>query len=107
VIGDLGPYISLDDSDIWVPRTVPYLEARRVARSAIQEYGNRLVYVGKTEADLLGFSRDCLCDEVCELANRCRKCGAAEYECACAEPDLEDWDICRVPAWHFRQEEPA
>lgn len=104
--GDVGPYMEMDGPGIWVPRTVPYLKARQIARSGIQEYGYRLVYVGKTDAALLGFSRDCRCDEVCELAGRCRSCGASEQECACETPDPEDWDICQVPAWHFRQEEP-
>ena len=106
MIGDEGPYMEMDGPSIWVPRTVPYLEARRVARSGIQEYGDRLVYVGKEDADLLGFSRDCRCDEHCELANRCRICHLDEVECGCATPDPEDWDICRVPAWHFRAVEP-
>ena len=102
--GDPGPYTD-DDGDVWVPRTVPYLEARRVAKTADHEYDDRLVYVGKVDANLLGFVRDCLCDEHCELAERCRSCGAGESMCACETPDPEDWDICRVPAWHFRWEE--
>lgn len=106
MIGDPGPYMEYDGPNIWVPRTVPYLEARRIARTGIQEYGDRLVYVGKSDANLLGFSRDCRCDEVCELANRCRTCGENESWCSCETPDLEDWDACLVPAWHFRSEEP-
>ena len=105
--GDVGPYVELAGPHIWVPRTVPYLKARNIARSAIQEYGNRLTYLGKTDADLLGFTRDCLCDEVCEMANRCRTCGHDQVECECDVCDLEDWDVCRVPAWGFREDEPA
>ena len=91
--GDPGPYVSFEDSDIWVPRTVPYLEARSVARSAIQEYGATLRYIGKTDSILIGFTRDCRCDEACELANQDHD----DYDPALA-------DTCRVPAWHFREE---
>lgn len=99
--GDPGPYMN-DDGDYWVPRTVPYLEARRIARSCAEVDGwCKFVYLGKSDSNLLGFTRDCLCDEDCELSNRCRVCHLAEWECECEEPDLEDWDICLVPAWHF------
>lgn len=93
MIGDPGPYVSLNDCDIWVPRTVPYLEARRIAREAIQD-DSRLVYIGKTEATLLGFSRACLCEEMCHFEIEDRD----DYDPAAR-------DTCRVPAWHFRQEE--
>lgn len=105
MIGDEGPYVAMDVPDIWVPRTVPYLRARQVARTGLSDWDDRLVYVGKEDAEMLGFTRDCLCDEVCEMANRCRICGSDEVECACDEPDQEDWDICRAPAWHFRSVE--
>lgn len=101
MIGDPGPYVQLDGPAVWVPRTVPYREARQIAQNANQEYGQRLRYCGKVDAELLGFSRDCRCDEVCEMANRCRKCEQSESWCECEEPDLEDWDICTVPAWKF------
>lgn len=89
--GDPGPYISPDDDDIWVPRTVPWHEARAVARGAVQEYGCVLKYVGKCEATLFGFARDCRCDETCELTDEERD----DHD-----PDLAD--ACIVPAWHFR-----
>ena len=89
--GDEGPYMN-DDGDIWVPaRTVPYLEARKIARTGVQEYGDRLVYVGKSEATLFGFTRDCLCDESCEDARD-------------ENDEPTGWEPCRVPAWHFRSE---
>jgi hypothetical protein len=90
--GDRGPYVEVNGSGVWVPRTVPYLEARRIAGEAAA-FGDKL--------ELLGFSRDCRCDEVCELANRCRVCGLDQAECECAAQDLEDWDVCYVPAWAF------
>lgn len=100
--GDPGPYMN-DDGDVWVPRTVPWGHARRVALTGVQlDFWQRLRYVGKEDANLLGFTRDCRCDEVCELANRCRSCGSDEQECACATPDQEDWDICSVPAWRYK-----
>ena len=104
--GDPGPYMEMDGPGIWVPRTVPYLEARRIARTGIQEYGDRLVYRGKVIANLLGFSRDCECDEVCEMANFCRTCRQNESWCECEAPDLVDFDVCMVPAWHFEAVEP-
>jgi hypothetical protein len=99
--GDPGPYMETDGSGVWVPRTVPFREAWNVARQAVDNYGDVLRYRGKVDATLLGFTRDCQCDEVCELANRCRKCQQNESWCECEEPDLEDSDICMVPAWHF------
>ena len=98
--GDEGPYVQMDGPLVWVPRTVPYLRARRVAQTANQDNA-RLVYRGKVDADLLGFSRDCQCDETCEMANRCRTCGANQSWCECLAADYEDWDVCRVPAWKF------
>lgn len=89
--GDLGPYIAIDGPDIWVPRTVSYLRARAVANEAIQTYGNRLHYIGKDDADLLGFARDCRCEEVCELREQNDKQAGATP--------------CRVPAWHFEEVE--
>ena len=92
--GDEGPYIN-DDGDVWVPRTVPYLEARKVARGGYYEFGrDRLVYIGKEDSYLLGFTRDCGCEETCY-----------------GGPVNEEWDqpdpdpACKVPAWHFRLEE--
>ena len=102
--GDPGPYMETDGHGIWVPRTVPYLRAREIAKSGM-DYGDRLVYVGKEDAALLGFARDCDCDETCELADRCRVCHYSEWECECETPDPEDHDICHVPAWHFEQVE--
>jgi hypothetical protein len=90
--GDLGPYVATDGPDIWVPRTVPYLRARAVASEAIQTYGHRLHYIGKDDADLFGFTRDCQCEEVCEARYR-------DDEPTGARP-------CRVPAWHFEEVEP-
>ena len=103
--GDPGPYTN-DDGDVWVPRTVPWRQARGVASEVPVESYQRLRYIGKSDADLLGFTRDCSCDEVCEMANRCRTCGADQVECGCDVSDPEDWDICRVPAWHFEIVEP-
>ena len=103
-IGDPGPYIN-DDGDVWVPRTVPYLEARQLVRGAEHEFDDRLTYEGKQDVSLFGFARDCLCDEHCEMAGRCRTCHAGEGECGCWAPDPEDLDICRVAAWHFRWDE--
>jgi hypothetical protein len=94
VIGDTGPYQN-DDGDVWVPRTVPYLEARHIARSGSYDDGrDRLVYVGKSDADLLGFVRACQCEEQCYG-------GPVTEEYGEPEPD----PACRVPAWHFRLEE--
>ncbi len=88
MIGDVGPYMEMNGPRVWVPRTVPYLRARVIAKEAIQEYGQRIAYVGKTDSDLLGFTRDCLCDEVCAL-----------------QTDRDDEPTgdtsCRVPAWAF------
>lgn len=84
--GDTGPYVEMDGPLVWVPRTVPYLEARRVASQANQN-DDKLVYRGKTDADLLGFTRDCFCEEVCELRWR---------------DDEDTGDLtCQVPAWKF------
>ena len=93
-VGDPGPYMN-EDGDIWVPRTVPWREARAVARRAVQEYGFVLLYIGKTDATLYGFSRDCHCDWQCDLVDEERE----GYDSALA-------DACIVPAWHFRQDEP-
>ena len=86
--GDVGPYIAIDGPDVWVPRTVPYLQARRIAKTAA-EWGDRLVYEGKIEdAELVGFVRDCRCEE------RCERRWTDEYE---ETGDTE----CLVPAWKF------
>jgi len=91
VQGDEGPYMN-DSGDVWVPRTVPYLRARQVAKSGPEiDSWCKLVYVGKSDAELLGFSRDCRCDEVCEAFH--------------TDDGETDDDRCRVPAWHFRIEE--
>ena len=80
--GDFGPYQN-DDGDVWVPRTVPYLEARKVAKTGFyDETTDRLTYLGKADARLLGFTRGCQCEDVCEAVAEC--------------------DPCMVPAWHFR-----
>lgn len=86
--GDEGPYMAMDGPQVWVPRTVPYLRARQVARTAdFEQYGQRLRYVGKDDADLLGFTRDCRCEEVCEAAY--------------VDDEPTDEHPCRVPAWKF------
>lgn len=85
--GDRGPYVEIDGPKVWVPRTVPYREAWRVAREAVTEYGQHVAYRGKGDASLLGFARDCRCDEVCE-----RRWGNEE--------DTGDRE-CEVPAWCF------
>lgn len=91
MIGDPGPYEG-DDGSVWVPRTVPYLEARRLAKSGSFDcYRDTLVYVGKSHADLLGFSRACDCDERCTGGPTTEEYGEPESDPA-----------CRVPAWHFR-----
>ena len=92
-VGDEGPYISTTDDDVWVPRTVPYLRARMIAAEAITYWPSKLVYEGKSDATLYGFSRDCACDEGCE---------ADSEE---GGPD-EGMAPCRVPVWHFRIVEP-
>jgi len=89
MIGHEGPYVAMDGPMVWVPRTVPYRRAWAVAREAIQDYGQTLHYIGKDEADLLGFTRACLCDEVCE----------ARYSDSSDEETGER--PCRVPAWRF------
>ena len=85
MIGDPGPY--MDGPYVWVPRTVPYREAWAVARDAIQEPDQCLRYRGKVRAGLLGFVRDCLCEEICERRWR----------------DGEDTGdrSCEVDAWAF------
>ena len=107
MIGDPGPYMEMNGPLVWVPRTEPYRKAWAVAREAVQEWGQCVRYRGKVDATLLGFTRDCPCDEVCELANRCRQCGETEWGCECEQPDLEDFDICMVPAWQFEIVERA
>lgn len=91
--GDVGPYVATDGPDVWVPRVVPYLEARRIAKQAAQ-YGERLVYLGRTRADLLGFAVDCLCDEVCERRWR------DNDETGEMNEDTGD-RTCHVDAWRF------
>lgn len=89
MVGDVGPYVG--DSEVWVPRTVPYLKARHIAQNANQ-VGDRLVYVGKSEATLLGYTRECYCEDYC----------IDEYD----DTDQPTGETpCRVPAWHFRLEE--
>ena len=89
MIGDAGPYIN-DDGDVWVPRTVPYLEARRLARLEMDDFNQRLVYRGKVEVDLFGFTRDCYCEDYC----------LARYD----EYDEPTGEVpCRVPAWYFEK----
>jgi hypothetical protein len=95
MIGDPGPYMAVDGPDIWVPRTVPYLEARRIAKSGGMDYDDRLVYIGKENARLLGFTRECQCEEVCELFD-------PWDENEQPEQPAGDADACMAPAWHFR-----
>ena len=92
--GDPGPYIN-DEGDVWVPRTVPWREARSVALTGVEHiYANeRFAYVGKTDELLIGFARDCFCEEECYG-------GPADEN-----GDATSFDECRVPAWHFRVEE--
>lgn len=92
MIGDRGPYVEMAGPMVWVPRTVPYHEAWKVAREAVTEYGDVLRYRGKTTACLMGFTRDCLCEEVCELRWR-------------DDEDTGDHS-CEVPAWQFEIVEP-
>jgi hypothetical protein len=70
-VGDPGPYMELDGPRVWVPRTVPYLRARQLAREAITVYGDRLRYRGRCDARLIGFLVDCRCEEVCEAEPLC------------------------------------
>jgi len=114
-VGGDGPYLN-ESGDIWVPRTLPYLEARRVARTGMSEWDDRLRYVGKSDAQMLGFTRDCQCDETCELEQRCAACDHdhdglspcyRDVEgCACPTFDTGNEGCCLAPAWHFRSEEP-
>jgi hypothetical protein len=91
VKGDPGPYLN-EDGGVWVPRTVPYLEARRLAGNE-RDLDDRLVYVGKVEALLIGFARECPCEEVCERRY-------AEDETTGDVVDSGDRE-CYVPAWAF------
>ena len=87
MIGDLGPYIDPNGPLVWVPRSVPYRKAWGVAREAVQGYGQVLRYRGQEKASLLGFVRDCPCEEVCERR---------WYN------DLDTGDrSCEVLAWRF------
>jgi hypothetical protein len=113
-VGDPGPYGN-EDGDVWVPRTVSYLEARKVAKSwgfyDSDAHGERLTYVGKSTGRLLGFTLDCRCDEVCERMLSCADCDhdhdglagcyRSDEGCGCVD-FREREDVCRVPAWHFR-----
>ncbi len=98
MIGDVGPYVEMDGPRIWVPRTVPYLEARRIAATAGLERWQRLRYTGKEEGRLFGFVRDCRCEEVCELS---RREDPETYEMV----DSGD-RTCMVPVWAFEVVEP-
>jgi hypothetical protein len=91
VKGDVGPYMETDGPKVWVPRTVPYQRARAVAIEAVQDYDQTVRYRGKTDATLVGFARDCLCDEVCERRWR-------------DDDDTGEWTLdatCEVPAWEY------
>lgn len=90
--------MEMDGPGVWVPRKVPWKRARSVAGDALwqNDYGNRLRYIGKTDAELLGFSRDCRCEEVCELRAR------DEYGDLVPGGDKP----CNVPAWAFEVVEP-
>lgn len=113
-VGDVGPYLN-EQGDIWVPRTVPYLEARRIAKDGLSAWDDRLVYVGKANAGMLGFVRDCRCDETCELTQRCASCDHdhGDYDgqcwaddCTCQRHLRPPASPCDAPAWHFRSVEP-
>jgi hypothetical protein len=93
MVGDEGPYVEMDGPRVWVPRTVPYLEARKVARAAVNESDQRLRYLGKCDALLLGFTRDCQCEEVCERQYR--------YDDTTGEEVETGDNACKVPAWAF------
>ena len=82
-----------DNGSVWVPRTIPWREARPLALTGIDHLyaDQRLVYIGKSEAELLGFAKDCRCDEVCEAAPR------DEYGERTGERGP-----CWVPAWLFQ-----
>ena len=92
--GSPGPYMN-EDGDIWIPRTVPWKDARAVASQAIQESDFVLRYIGKENATLFGFARGCDCEEECRLT---------DTEADDFDPAIED--ACIVPAWHFRQDDP-
>jgi hypothetical protein len=77
----------MDGPRVWVPRTVPFRDAWGVARDAQLEWDQVLRYRGKVDAALLGFVRDCPCDEVCERRWR-------------DDEDTGDRS-CEVPAWAF------
>ena len=84
--GDPGPYVDPNGPLVWVPRTVPYLKARRIAGDGGQ-YGESLHYLGKEDAYLLGFTIDCRCEETCKRR-------------FVDDEDTGD-ETCRVPAWKF------
>lgn len=88
----VGPYVEMAGPMVWVPRTVPYLRAREIAQEANQN-DDRLVYRGKVNALLLGFVRDCPCEEVCEREYRWDEERADDV----ATGDRS----CYVPAWSF------
>lgn len=90
---DLGPYVD-DDGGVWVPRTVPYLEARRIAKEAVHEFDQRIEYEGKVDALMLGFVRVCQCEEVCELETR--------WNDETARDESTGDRTCYAPAWAFR-----
>ena len=94
--GDPGPYMD-DEGGVWVSRTVPYLRARVLARDAMvyqDRSDDRLVYQGKAEdVELVGFTRDCPCEERCE----------ARYEDDEDTGEAIEVDrTCLVPAWAFQ-----
>lgn len=93
-VGHVGPYVS-DAGGVWVPRTIPYLEARHVAKTAMYDSEVRLAYVGKEDADLLGFTRDCWCEE---------RCYGGPVDEATGDPAPDP--ACRVPAWRFQLTDP-
>lgn len=91
--GDPGPYMEMDGPLVWVPRTVPYRAAWAVAREAVQEFDQCVRYRGKVDATLLGFTRDCPCEEECELRYR--------------DDEPTGDRSCEVPAWKFEIVERA
>lgn len=79
----------------------------------MSEWDDRLVYVGKEDARLLGFTRDCECEETCEREQLCASCGhdheglspCYRDDCACPTFDAGNEGCCLAAAWHFRSED--
>lgn len=85
--------MDLDLAKVWVPRTVPYRKMWDVARDLdFLEPDQVLRYRGKCEAELIGFARDCPCEEACERRWRDDE--------GTGDP-VEVDRTCVVPAWAF------